>query len=389
MNNNISKLLGLEDVIVNNVFDEDGVKHIEIELPRRDHKCPCCNQLTKSIHDYRIQKIKDCPAYSAKTVLHLKKRRYVCKNCGKRFYEHNDFLPRYYRMTSRMIADIISKFSETVSATHIAKEAGVSVTTAIRYFDLVEYHCTELPEVLSIDEFKGNADGEKYQSIITDAKNHKIIDVLPNRKEADLIRYFMSFKNRKDVKYVVIDMSDHFRRVAKTCLPNAVIVADRYHVTRQAGWALERVRKNEQKKFSDTWRKYFKRSRSILNKEKTDLTDDELYKLNLMLDISTPLAYAYTLKNEFQDMMHSLNSNLAKPLISKWLLKAENSGLDEFSACTKALHNWSQYILNSFDCPYTNGYTEGCNNKTKVLKRVSYGVRNFNRFRNRILHCAA
>ncbi|MBO5555824.1 MAG: transposase, partial [Oscillospiraceae bacterium] len=30
----------------------------------------------------------------------------------------------------------------------------------------------------------------------------------------------------------------------------------------------------------------------------------------------------------------------------------------------------------------------GCNNKTKVLKRVCYGVRNFSRFRNRILHCA-
>ena len=34
-------------------------------------------------------------------------------------------------------------------------------------------------------------------------------------------------------------------------------------------------------------------------------------------------------------------------------------------------------------------YTEGCNNKTKVLKRVCFGVRNFNRFRNRILHGAS
>ncbi|MGI6040417.1 MAG: transposase, partial [Eubacteriales bacterium] len=34
----------------------------------------------------------------------------------------------------------------------------------------------------------------------------------------------------------------------------------------------------------------------------------------------------------------------------------------------------------------TNGFTEGCNNKIKVLKRISFGVRNFSRFRNRILH---
>mgnify|MGYP003401201015 CR=1 FL=1 len=43
-------------------------------------------------------------------------------------------------------------------------------------------------------------------------------------------------------------------------------------------------------------------------------------------------------------------------------------------------------ITNSFDINITNGFTEGCNNKIKVLKRNAYGYRNFNRFRNRILH---
>lgn len=32
-------------------------------------------------------------------------------------------------------------------------------------------------------------------------------------------------------------------------------------------------------------------------------------------------------------------------------------------------------------------YIEGCNNKTKVLKRTCYGMRNFNNFRKRILFC--
>ena len=38
--------------------------------------------------------------------------------------------------------------------------------------------------------------------------------------------------------------------------------------------------------------------------------------------------------------------------------------------------------------PYSNGFTEGCNNKTKVLKRVCFGLRNFEHFRNRILFCS-
>lgn len=50
------------------------------------------------------------------------------------------------------------------------------------------------------------------------------------------------------------------------------------------------------------------------------------------------------------------------------------------------LMNWGKSILNTFDYPYTNGFTEGCNNKIKVLKRNTYGYRNFERFRKRILH---
>ena len=55
---------------------------------------------------------------------------------------------------------------------------------------------------------------------------------------------------------------------------------------------------------------------------------------------------------------------------------------DVFLFCVDGLTG----ILNSFSSTITNGFTEGCNNKIKVLKRNAYGYRNFNRFRNRILH---
>ena len=41
--------------------------------------------------------------------------------------------------------------------------------------------------------------------------------------------------------------------------------------------------------------------------------------------------------------------------------------------------------MGSMDAPWSNGFIEGCNNKTKVLKRVCFGMRNFRNFRNRIL----
>ena len=387
-NNDTAKLLGLEDVIVKNVYEDNDARHIEIELPRKVHACPCCGWETDRIHDYRVQKVKDLDAFGMPAVLHLRKRRYLCDSCGKRFYEENPFLPRYYRRTSRVIAHIIHTFRRSVSASHIAEENGISITTALRYFDLVEYSACELPEVLSMDEFKGDAGGEKYQTILTDAKGRQILDILPNRKEADLIRYFCRFKNKRAVKYVVIDMNKHFRDVAKTCFPRATIVIDRYHVTRQVIWAMERVRKAVQKSLSPEWRKHFKRSRYLLNKSPSKMTEEEHEKVRTILSYSARLERAYHLKNEFLLIMHSSSSEDAKEDLSDWIYRAEKSSLPEFRECTKAFHNWSAYILNAFDVPYTNGFTEGCNNKTKVLKRACYGVRNFSRFRNRILHSA-
>ncbi len=51
----------------------------------------------------------------------------------------------------------------------------------------------------------------------------------------------------------------------------------------------------------------------------------------------------------------------------------------------QSFENRFEYICNSLDTEYTNGFIEGKNNKIKVLKRNAFGVRNFERFRKRIL----
>ena len=76
----------------------------------------------------------------------------------------------------------------------------------------------------------------------------------------------------------------------------------------------------------------------------------------------------------------------ARNLMLEWIYAAQSSGLGDYMKCAKTLINWQNGILSSFEHPYTNGFTEGCNNKIKVLKRNAYGYRNFKRFRNRILH---
>ena len=76
----------------------------------------------------------------------------------------------------------------------------------------------------------------------------------------------------------------------------------------------------------------------------------------------------------------------AKKAMSEWIKNAENCGIPQFHKCADTMRNWYAGIINSFSTTITNGFTEGCNNKIKVLKRNAYGYKNFKRFRNRILH---
>ncbi len=72
--------------------------------------------------------------------------------------------------------------------------------------------------------------------------------------------------------------------------------------------------------------------------------------------------------------------------MSEWINSALDCEIQKLEKCAKTMLNWLSGILNSFSSPITNGFTEGCNNKIKVLNRNAYGYRNFKRFRNHILH---
>jgi len=85
--NYMQELMGLKDVIVTSVERKDNQLNISLMMPRKIHKCPCCNNSTDKIHDYRIQRIKDIASFGSYTILYLRKRRYVCPLCKKRFYE--------------------------------------------------------------------------------------------------------------------------------------------------------------------------------------------------------------------------------------------------------------------------------------------------------------
>jgi len=381
-----NEILGLEDAVLTSVKQIGEVKHFMLQMRVAKHQCPRCGTETAQIHDYRRQLVKDLDVFGSRTILELRKRRYVCPACGKRFLEKVPFLPRYHRATTRLYSHIISEMADIHSMKSVAVRHHLSQTTVARIFDHVSYPVPHLPPVLSMDEFKGNAGNSKFQLILTDPSKKKVLDILKDRNSENLYAYFSRFPDRKNVKYVVIDMSQVYLGVAKACFPSAIIVADKYHVVRQITWAFEHVRKEIQKQFHQERRRYFKRSRRILLKRFDQLKPDERLQVEAMLQVSDKLRTAYMLKEKFYDFMKSSNLAEAKHRLLEWNLLAASSGLEVFLKCFETFRRWEAHILNAFICPYTNGYTEGVNNKIKVLKRNAFGVRNFDRFRNRILH---
>lgn len=387
--NYIKDLLNLEDVIITKIVHADKSVKFFLDTKPKPHICPNCGNSTTKIHDYRWQTIKDLPFQLKDCYLVLHKRRYAC-SCGKKFYESYEFLSKYLHRTKRLTWKIADLLRETTSLKSVAKTSNVSVATVCRILDSIHYSCPPFKEAVSIDEFKGNARTGKYQCILVNPKNHSIMDILPDRTQSHLTDYFRQIdrSQRLRVKYFVCDMWQPYVDLAHTFFPNAKVCIDKYHFIRQITWAMENVRKRLQKTMTITMRKYYKRSHKLLLTRYHKLKEENKKVCDLMLLYNDDLRLAHWLKERFYDLCQDTKYSRQRNDFYDWIKIAESSGLKEFEKCANTYRRWAKEILNAFKYGITNGTTEGFNNKIKVLKRISYGIRSFERFRTRILHSA-
>ena len=109
--------------------------------------------------------------------------------------------------------------------------------------------------------------------------------------------------------------------------------------------------------------------------------------LDDLLKISNDLMEGYYLKEEFLDIVHHYKQMDVDEQLTKWISKCIKKNIPEFIEAAGTISRWNEYILNSFiDEWYSNGYTEGINNKIKVIKRIAFGYKSFELFRGRTLY---
>ena len=120
-------------------------------------------------------------------------------------------------------------------------------------------------------------------------------------------------------------------------------------------------------------RKYYKNSKRLLLKRYSKLKEEQKEKCDLMLLYNDDLRRAHGLKEWFYQICDEKSYSVTRREFLSWINNAEKSGIKDFEECAATFRRWSKEILNAFKYGYTNGTTEGYNNKIKVLKRVSFG----------------
>jgi len=407
----IKNLLRIKDehLKVRHVETMDNTMEIHIDFSQGYHTCPTCGLKTCKVHDYRMRRIKHGIINGFKVYLNYKRRRYVCKRCLTRFPEPNTFVTKFAKISNVTKQHILKEAQEVQSFKHIANRLNISLSTTIRHIDKhVNPSRLKLPETISIDEFKKtNLGYGKYAFIICDPIEKKVIDVMKNRRTDWLVNYFgqIPLEERARVKYVIMDLWAPYKNIVKNYFPNAQIIADVFHFSRYIYWAFNDVRIRVMNSFhrdSAPYRMLKKHWKTFL-KSFDQLKDDYRYiravdeHMNDFMihdyaaNLHPDLEEAFKLKDFFQKGIKETTYQEAEAFIDEFITMLRCAHTKEFKDIKKTFVNWKSEIINSFmvhpltEKRMTNGTVEGINNYIKVIKRVSYGFRNFNRFRSRIL----
>ena len=102
----------------------------------------------------------------------------------------------------------------------------------------------------------------------------------------------------------------------------------------------------------------------------------EKMKVNELLDRYPTLKGFYWAKEKMREFHQQNSLREAAKLLDNIIFNLESSDDSEVIRRGNSLKHWRGPILNYFASRTTNGFTEGCNTKIKVLKRLSYGLRN-------------
>jgi transposase len=247
---------------------------------------------------------------------------------------------------------------------------------------------------LGIDEISLRKGQQDFIVVLVDLDRHKPVGFVSSRKHKDIKKVLSGWglEVLDQIIEVSIDLSGSYRGLVKKMMPNADIVADRFHVMKLVNDELNSViintkRSNKLTK-DETTRKQvedaLKRSKYAILKPEENLTELQKAKLEEVRRVCPVIAEMHRQKEEFRSIFETATDWSDGILrLLDWLVDAEKN----FPKSAATIKRWLGEITGYFDHQTTSGVVEGINNRLKLIKRLGYGFRNFDNFALRCLIC--
>jgi transposase len=370
---------------------KDIVLRVTLEPPAL---CPACNKgklhkhgILKKNRKPQERKIRHAFLYGRWIFLSWVPVRYKCYHCHKTFTLRPPNTIPWARFTKLGVQTVVY-YAQRMSFTYAARILHLTPNRVIRLLDKyiqsgLPADDTQEPIVLTLDELSFS--GNDYVCVVGRLEPDKRpLTILGDDRKATIKAYLEGLKKAGvKVEAVVIDMKDSWRKLIKAIFPSARIIVDPFHVIQDANRRLNEARKIEQEAGKENI------PRLPLLKAKEKLTSRQQQQLEEIKNKYPSLYELYQLKEDLRQIIKMDRVEEAEIALSRWLINAECAENVEGRVWARTIKFWRSEILNLVRYTqqgrrYTNGYIEGKNTLSKMLKRLSFGFRNRNHFIKKI-----
>lgn len=362
-------------------YEAGGVVFV-IQRKAETCRCTVCGSANVWREGVVTRRFRTVPIGKKRVELEARIPRLACQDCGKiRQAEIGFAAPRrtYTKLFERYVLELSRKMTIKDVACHLGIGWDVVKDIQKRYL-YQRFAKPKLKHVkqIAIDEISVGK-GHKYVTIVMDLKSGAVLHVGRGKGGDALTAFWRRLRaSHAKIEAVAIDMSMAYIDAVTTYLPKAILVFDRFHVIKLYNEKLSDLRRALYHQLAESMQKdVLKGVRWLLLKrpENLDASRREPERLDEALKLNKPLAIAYQLKDELNEIWEQDDQETAQALLMDWIVYAESSGIRILKQFAKTLrcHAWG--ILAWYDYPISTGPLEGTNNKIKTMKRQAYGFR--------------
>jgi transposase len=368
-------VLGLEGYKVGEVWRKEEKVTVEAEV-KGGRKCPHCSSIKLYRHGVcKPREVLHAWSNGRKVYLKLHRRRWKCRHCGRTFVEGGELVRPHSRLTRQAEVEALWQLRDG-NFSQVRRELGVGYSTLRRLLEReINHEATSFIQdedeiYLGIDEHSFRHQDLVYT--VTEVKQRRVLGVLRDDRIVTLKKFLSKIPAEK-VTEVCIDMKDGLRKAVEAVFPSARVVVDPFHVIADSNRRMDEARRIEQ----DVYRKGevpIPKKIFLIGREK--LTEEKKQKVDMLVEKYPGLKGFYWAKEKIRELYRQPGRAEATKLLDNIILNLKSADDAELIRWGNTLKHWREPILNHFDNHTTNGFTEGCNTKIKMLKRVSYGLRN-------------